>query len=157
RYALRKKDGKYELGDTFRPVTVACVNRELATLRRVLNVARLWKVIWAVPVIKLLPGERAYERVLSHSEESQYLAAAPLLLRQFATIMLDTGMRPEEICRLKWEYVHLEPVNGARFGYLHNPSGKTKYAKRNLSLTARVQSLLSMRHEAAGKPSIGWV
>src|SRR5262249_23418258 len=107
--------------------------------------------------IKLLLGERAYERVLSHSEESQYLAAAPLLLRQFATIMLDTGMRPEEICRLKWEYVHLEPVNGARFAYLHNPSGKTKYANGNLSLTARVQSLLSMPYEAAGKPSIGWV
>jgi len=48
-------------------------------------------------------------------------------------------------------------VNGARFGYLHNPSGKTKYAKRNLSLTARVQSLLGMRHEAAKKPATGWV
>src|SRR5262249_22814122 len=116
-----------------------------------------WKVIVAVPVIRLLPGEETHERVLSHSEESQYLAAAPLLLRQFATIMLDTGMRPEEVCRLKWEHVYLEPVNGARFGYLHNPSGKTKYARRNLSLTARVQSLLSMRHEAAGKPAAGWV
>ena len=157
RYALRKKDGRYELGDTFRPVAVASVNRELATLRRVLNVARLWKVIVTVPVIKLLPGEQTHERVLSHSEESQYLAAAPLLLRQFATIMLDTGMRPEEVCRLKWEHVHLDPVNDARFGYLHNPHGKTKYAKRNLSLTGRVQSLLSMRHEAAGKPASGWV
>ena len=58
---------------------------------------------------------------------------------------------------MKWECVHLEPVNGARFGYLHNPSGKTKYAKRNLSLTARVQSLLGMRHEAAKKPATGWV
>jgi integrase len=71
--------------------------------------------------------------------------------------MLDTGMRPEEVCRMSWEYVHLEPVNGARFGYLHNPKGKTKHAKRNLSLTARVQCLLSLRHEAAGKPAKGWV
>ena len=72
------------------------MNRELATLRRMLNVARLWKVIPAVPVIKLLPGERGHERVLNHVEESQYLGAAPLLLRQFATIMLDTGMRPKK-------------------------------------------------------------
>jgi integrase len=66
-------------------------------------------------------------------------------------------MRPEEVCRLRWEHVHLEPVNGARFGYVHNSSGKTKYAKRNLSLTGRVQSLLSMRHEEAGRPATGWV
>ena len=156
-YALRKKQGGVELADTFALVSVACVNRDLATLRRMLNVARLWKVIPAVPIIRLLPGERGHERVLTHVEEFSYLSAAPLLLRQFATIMLDTGMRPEELCRLRWEYVHLEPVNGSRFGYLHNPSGKTKQAKRNLSLTARVQALLSMRHEAAGKPAAGWV
>ncbi len=155
-YALRKKSG-VELADTFEPVSVACVNRDLATLRRMLNVARLWKVIPAVPIIRLLPGERGHERVLTHKEEDIYLNAAPLLLRQFATIMLDTGMRPEEITRLRWEYVHLEPVNGSRFGYLHNPTGKTKHAKRNLSLTARVQSLLTMRHEAAGKLASGWV
>jgi integrase len=156
KYALRKSQGT-ELADTFEPVSVACVNRDLATVRRMLNLARLWKVIPAVPIIKLLPGERGHERVLSHREESQYLGAAPLLLRQFATVMLDTGMRPEEVCRMSWEHAHLEPVNGARFGYVHNPSGKTKQAKRNLSLTARVQSLLSMRHEAAGKPATGWV
>src|SRR5437773_807822 len=93
RYALRKKNG-VELADTFEPVSVACVNRDLATLRRILNVARLWKVITVVPVIRLLPGEKNHERVLTHSEEDIYLAKAPLLLRQFATVMLDTGMRP---------------------------------------------------------------
>jgi integrase len=71
--------------------------------------------------------------------------------------MLDTGMRSEEVCRMSWENVHLGPVNGARFGYLHNPKGKTKHAKRNLSLTSRVHSLLTMRHTAAGKPAAGWV
>ena len=39
-YAPRKKSG-IELADTFEPVSVACVNRDLATLRRILNVARL--------------------------------------------------------------------------------------------------------------------
>jgi integrase len=156
-YALSKNRGTDKLGDTFQPVTIACVNRDLATLRRMLNVARLWKVILAAPLIKLLPGERSHERVLTHTEESQYLGAAPLLLRQFATIMLDTGMRPEEVCRMRWEHVHLEPLNGARFGFVHNPKGKTKLAKRNLSMTARVHSLLSMRHEEAGQPVAGWV
>jgi integrase len=156
KYALRKTNG-VELADTSEPLSVACINRDLATLRRMLNVARLWKVIPSLPVIRLLPGERTHERVLSHKEEDQYLNAVPLLLRQFATLMIDTGMRPEEVCRARWENVYLDPVNGSRFGYIHNPQGKTKWAKRNLSLTGRVQGLLSMRHEAAGKPTVGWV
>src|SRR5262245_41658097 len=102
---------------------------------------RSWKVILTVPVIRLLPGERNHDRVLAHKEEDVYIAAAPLLLRQFATIMLDTGMRPEGVCRMRWENVHLEPVNGSRFGYVHNPSGKTKWAKRNLSLTCTCSRL----------------
>jgi integrase len=155
-YAIRKRKG-VELADTGKPVSVACINRDLAALRRVLNVARLWKKIPSVPVIRLLPGEKGHERVLTHKEEDAYLNAAPILLRQFASIILDAGMRPEEVCRMRYEHLHLEPVNGSRFGYLHNPSGKTKWAKRNLSLTARVHGLLEMRWEAAGKPKDGWV
>jgi integrase len=120
-------------------------------------VAREWKVIDAVPVIRLLSGEKTHERVLTHAEEDAYLREAPLLLRQFATVMLDTGRRPEEVCRVRWENVHLDPVNGSRFGYIHNPQGKTKWAKRNLPLTGRVHALLKMRWEEAGKPKEGWV
>lgn len=58
---------------------------------------------------------------------------------------------------MRWECLKLEPVSGARFGYIHNPKGKTKWAKRNLSMTARVQALLSTSHEAVGKPAEGWV
>jgi len=61
---------------------------------------------------------------VNHAEEDLYLAKAPLLLRQFATVMVDTGMRPEEVCRMRWENVHLEPVSGSRFGYVHNPKEK---------------------------------
>ena len=91
-YALRKKNG-VELADTFEPVSAGCVNRGLATLRRMLNIARLWKVVPSVPIIKLLPGERGHERVISHAEESRYLSAAPLQSRQVATVMI--GHRQE--------------------------------------------------------------
>ena len=155
-YALRTKKGM-QLGDTFEPVSVACVNRDLATLRRVLHVAQQWKIIPTVPTIRLLPGERTFERVIGHEEESLYLSAAPPLLRDFATIAIDTGMRPEEICRMRWECLKLEPVSGARFGYIHNPKGKTKWAKRNVSMSARVHALLSARRETAGEPAEGWV
>jgi integrase len=122
-----------------------------------LRVAREWGQLASVPVIHLLPGERQSERILSHTEEDLYLTAASLRLRQFATIALDTGMRPEEILRLRWEHIHFEPAGDARFGYLHNPHGKTAKARRNLPMTARVKGLLEMLHEEASKPHIGHV
>jgi integrase len=155
-YAIRRAN-RIEMGDTFRPVTVASINRDLATLRRILRYALEKEVISRVPVIHLLPGEVNCERVISHKEEAAYLSQASGSFHDFATIMLDTGMRPEEVCRLRWEHVHLEPIHGARFGYIHNPQGKTKFAKRDLSLTERVRAGLQARHIAAGEPNIGFV
>jgi hypothetical protein len=46
-------------------VNTVTVNRELATLRRLLRIAVEWKLIPAVPKIRLLKGERQREFVLS--------------------------------------------------------------------------------------------
>lgn len=48
-----------------RPLSPASVNRELATLRRLLRLAQEWKVLDRVPRIRLLRGERNREFVLS--------------------------------------------------------------------------------------------
>src|SRR5262249_27800647 len=66
KYALRKRKKLVELGDTRRLIATASVNRDLATLRRLLNVARQWKSIETVPVIRLLSGEHGHERVITH-------------------------------------------------------------------------------------------
>ena len=154
---IRRQRGKVEYASTNRPITVCGINRELAALRRVLRVAREWKVIPSVPVIHLLPGESFSERVLSHAEEEAYLDDAPPKLREFATIAIDTGMRQEEILRMRQENVHFEPEGKARFGYVHNPYGKSKWAKRNLPMTTMVKAFLEARFEAAGKPDQGYV
>ena len=143
--------------DTGKIVSIARVNRDLATLRRILNVAREWKVIIIPPKIRLLPGEKTHDRVLSHEEENAYLQAAAPLLRDFAVIALDTGMRPEEILRMRFENVKFDPAGSARSGYIHNPDGKTKRAKRNLPMTSRVREVLARRHAEAGKVRWGWV
>ena len=153
----RRGNGRVEFSSLNRPIGVCSVNRELAVLRRMLHVAREWKVIPAVPVIHLLPGERMSERVLTHAEEEIYLAATPSLLRIFSSIAVDTGLGPEEILRMRWENIHFEPAGDAQFGYVHNPYGKTKWRKRNLPMTARVKALLNMRFETAEKPAQGWV
>jgi len=58
-------------------VQVSTINRDLATLRRMLHLAVEWgKVTTLPPRIRLLPGENHRERVLSVEEETAYLDAA---------------------------------------------------------------------------------
>ena len=88
---------------------------------------------------------------LSHEEEGAYLEVAPPLLTDFAVIALDTGMRPEEILRMRFENVKFDPAGSARYDCLHNPDGKTKRAKRNLPMTSRVREVLERLHKEAEK------
>ena len=76
-----------------RPLSVATINRELATLRRLLRLAADRKVIARAPKIKLFKGEHEREFVLSYSEEERYLAAAREPLCDIAMLILDSGAR----------------------------------------------------------------
>jgi integrase len=153
---VRRSKGLVEHVKSERRISPAGVNRELATLRRILRIAREWKVISSVPAIHL-STEVPSDRILDHEEEASYLDAASPLLREFATVAVDTGLRPEEILRMRWENVHFDPAGDARYGYIHNPSGKTKAAKRNIPITPRVKEILEARHELASTPRWGFV
>jgi len=130
------------------------VNASLRILRRVLKLASEWGIIQAVPKVKLLRGERHRERVVSPEEEAKYLAASAEPLASIATLLADSGMRPEECHRLRWESVAF--ANG-RQGTLLITEGKTAAARRILPLTPRVRRVLEMRWMAAGSPAEGWV
>jgi integrase len=104
-----------------RPMSPASVNRELATLRRLLRLAQEWKVLDRVPRIRLLRGERNREFVLSHRFEPTYLEACPQGLRDFAILILETGVRPGEAANLQWHDVYLQPAVHAELG----PSGRS--------------------------------
>jgi integrase len=80
-------------------------------------------------------------RVLTPDEEKAYLLVASQPLRDIATLMIETGMRPEEVCRIRRENIHLE------HGYLFNPYGKTKAAKRKVPLSERASQVLAKRLE----------
>ncbi len=131
-----------------KPLAVASINRELATLRRLLRLAQEWKLIDRVPRIRLFRGEENRDFVLNYQHEEWYLHMAPHPLKDIAMLMLDTGMRPGEACDLQWSHVRLQPAAGAKFGYLHVPGGKSKNAKRNLSLTARVAAMLTAHRKS---------
>ena len=133
---------------------VSSVNSSLRVLRRVLKLAADWGVLQSVPKIKMLPGERHREHVVSPEEESKYLATAKEPLASIATALTDTGMRPEECYRLRWEYI---TWSNGRNGTLLVTHGKTAAARRVLPMTPRTRNMLETRWEMAGKPAEGWV
>ena len=97
--------------------------------------------------IKLLPGERHRERVVGPEEEARYLAAAPELLASIATVLADTGVRPDECHCLRWEAISWINFRNGSFLVTH---GKTDAARRVLPMTTRVRATLQTRWENAG-------
>ena len=133
---------------------IATVNSSLRVLRRVLNLAVEWGVITVAPKLKVLSAERRRERLVTAEEEAKYLTVSSEPLGSIATVLADTGMRPEESFRMRWEYVTW--LNG-RNGALLVAHGKTASARRVLPMTPRVRAILETRWLAAGKPEEGWV
>jgi integrase len=130
------------------------INSSLRVLRRVFRMAIEWGELESPPSIKMLPGERHRERVISAEEEACYLAAASEPLASVATILVDTGLRPEEAFRLRWESI---TWTSGRHGTLLVTHGKTAAARRVLPMTPRVRKVLEKAWESAAKPSEGWV
>ena len=133
---------------------VSSVNSSLQVLRRILHLAAEWGAIERAPKIKMLPGERRREHVVTFEEERRYLTAAAPLLGAVATVLADTGMRPDECYRLRWEAINWS--NG-RNGTLLVTHGKTAAARLVLPMTPRVRALLEERWDAAGQPQEGWI
>ena len=135
---VRAKDKRRATDQKVKPATV---NRELACLRAMFNHAIKADVPLSNPVsrVKALREDNEQTRVLNYDEQAKYLAKATPMLRDVATLMLETGMRPEEVYRIQPENVHLAE------NYLSNPYGKTKAAKRRIRLTAAAKSILASR------------
>jgi integrase len=133
---------------------ISTINSSLRVLRRTFNLAVEWKVIPVAPKLTVLPGENRRERVVSAEEEAKYLTVASEPLASIATVLADTGMRPEECFRMRWE--HVTWLNG-RNGALLVTHGKTASARRVLPMTPRVRTVLENRWNAAAKPEEGWV
>jgi integrase len=129
----------------------ASINRELATLRRLLRMAHEWKVIQRIPRIRLLRGEHNRQFVLNHQQEKVYLASLPEVARDVAEVLLDTGLRLGEALSLEWPQVYLEPAKGAKFGYLTILSVKAKSKKaRNVPLSQRAIEALKPQSGRTG-------
>jgi hypothetical protein len=116
--------------------SLAAVNAELRTLRRLFHLAEEWDVIAKAPKIHELPGQTGRERSVSDEEEAAYLRAASPTLRGVTILAVDTGLRPNsELFVLEWAHVRFERDREAPHGFIHVADGKSKNAVRNVPLT----------------------
>ncbi|QNI31150.1 tyrosine-type recombinase/integrase [Alloacidobacterium dinghuense] len=136
------RNKRKQISKRLRPATV---NRELACLKAVFNYAIKSDIPLRNPAsrVKFLKEQNEQTRVLTYDEQESYLKAATPRLRDVATLMLETGMRPEEVFRIRRENVFLAS------GYLFNPYGKTKAARRQIALTGAAKEVLIRRINGA--------
>lgn len=119
-------------GSTVSPATV---NRALSTLRLIYNRLGLKS-----PTRKgMFAKEEGQTRVVSVEEETAYLREASQPLRDIATVILHTGMRPDEAFRMEGRNVDLTRRT------VFNPWGKTKAAKRTVPLDQDAFEVLKRR------------
>jgi integrase len=122
----------------------ATVNRDLACLRRILSVAVKDGVLSSSPFfgrrVEFL-REHGRERILSFGEERKYLASADPVLKDVAVLILEMGLRPGEVFRLRRQDLHL----GAATPYAHIADGKTVNAIRDVAVTQRALSVIKRR------------
>ena len=81
---------------------------------------------------------------MSPEEEARYLAAGNKLFAEIATVLVDSGLRPEECNRLAWD--SLTWVNG-RHGTSASDTWKDESSTANAPMTPRVRALLQARWE----------
>src|SRR5205085_1738044 len=124
----------------------AYVNQVIRTLRRMLGKAAEWGVIPSAPRIKLLK-EYGRERLIDAAAEAKLLAVAKQPLRDVLLVMLDTGLRPQEVFRMRWEHVNWQAKT------IFNPFGKTRSSRRYVPMSERVMRALLVRHSGQSE---GW-
>jgi integrase len=132
------KKGRVLTKKKTRPATV---NRELACLKALFSYFIRADVVAKNPVsrVKFLADNNQQIRVLSHVEERVCFEKTSPILRDVARLILETGMRPEEVYTIRPENVDLERRT------IQISHGKTKTARRLLTLTSAALEVLRRR------------
>jgi integrase len=139
----RQSEARKNASDGSR-VAPATLNRALSTLRLLFTQRGLQAANAEGDVF----GRGREDARGTVEEEMAYLKAAGQLLRDIATVILQTGMRPEEVFRLEVRHMDLEHRT------IFNPFGKTKAAKRKIPMSNDAFEVLKRRVSGARGP---WV
>jgi len=90
-------------------VSAGTLTRDLAVIKQVLSLSvRLWRDdigrpwLDTMPILPKISGEKRKPRPISFSEQELLLKSLPDYLAEMALFALNTGLRDQEICGMKW-------------------------------------------------------
>lgn len=99
----------YEMDRKNNGITAGTLNRDMAIIRRVLSLsARMWRDeqgrpwLDTVPMLPVIQGEKRKPRPISWHEQETLLKALPEYLAEMVLFALNTGLRDQELCGMKW-------------------------------------------------------
>jgi integrase len=161
--------GKFAASRQAAGMCVSTINRELATVRRMFNLAEEWgNVTTRLPRVRMNPGENQRMRVLSPGEESAYLIAATdaayvaeqkyseALRGIRAVVRGKEPIKPDAFllrdvatilvdCGFRPEECHRLRWANVIDGGINIEHGKGKGSRRRVPCSARVRGILEMR------------
>ncbi len=88
------------------------INKDLAAIRRILNLAaRVWRhdtgLAWleTSPLLEMVPDDDARKPYpLTWDEQTRLFKELPPYLERMTLFAVNTGLRDQEICKLRWEW-----------------------------------------------------
>jgi integrase len=142
--AARKHERRQKAKDG-RTVKNATVNRALTTLKLLFHQAERNGYAVKNPVTGIAMFREPLDSmtVINFEDQAAYLSETSQPLCDIAKVMLDTGMRPEEVFRMRIENIDLKQKT------IFNPFGKTQAARRTVPMTDEVLFLLRDRVKEA--------
>jgi integrase len=124
-------------------VKAATIDRDLAAVRALLNrAARVWRHSNGMPYLDTPPlierqhGESRKPFPLQFDEQERLLKELPEHLRDMALFMINTGLRDQELCQLRWEWELRVPEIGVSVFRL--PETYTKNEEERVVMLNRV-------------------
>jgi integrase len=164
-----------------REVSPATVNRELALLKHMLNLAERWNLRQGqnpVRLVKFLAEDNLQFQTLSKEAEQALLACCPSYLQDMIVFALNTGLRCGDIFNLQWKEVDFDrrrlsafvqktrrvliiPLNDAAYGVLEAWSAMRKgpYVFFNQMTSDRFRDLkagFKLACKQAGLEGVTW-
>ncbi|QSA98481.1 site-specific integrase [Methylococcus sp. EFPC2] len=143
-------------------ISAGTLTRDIAVVRRVLTLAaRLWRDeqgrAWldTVPLLPVPKGEKRKPRPISWSGQQAILKALPGYLSEMVLFALNTGMRDQEICGLRWDAECKVQGRDASVFIIEEDAAKNGH-ERIVPLNAVARAIVDSRRGKAGEFVFGY-
>ena len=116
-------------------VANATVNREMACLKRMYNLAMQWGDAKQNPVqhIKFLPEPPKKDRFVTQEQAIKLIDAASNTFKPILITAFNTGMRLQEVLGLKWDMIRIWDIGG-EIELVYTKNGKKRYVPLNKTM-----------------------